>query len=118
MKQANAIEKLNYVSKFSHEFDISKAKQFKDEFQDKKLSVAKRFGTLLKMLSDKSYKLKSSTKVAITGALAYTIMPIDLLPDYIIGLGFADDAVMLKIVLDSALDEIKRYTNLKEVKNG
>jgi uncharacterized membrane protein YkvA (DUF1232 family) len=70
------------------------------------------------MVSDKSYKLKNSTKVAITGALAYTIMTIDLLPDYIIGLGFVDDAVMLKIVLDSALDEIKRYTNLKGVKNG
>jgi hypothetical protein len=35
MKQANVIKRLNYVSKFSHEFDISKAQQFKDEFQDK-----------------------------------------------------------------------------------
>ncbi len=99
---------VNSVSKYANRFNAKEA----EEFKTKTISVAKRFKTLLEMLSDKNYKLKNSTKVAITGALAYTIMPLDLLPDYIIGVGFVDDAVMLKIVLDSALEEIKRYAKV------
>ncbi|MBM3502933.1 MAG: DUF1232 domain-containing protein [Alphaproteobacteria bacterium] len=34
-------------------------------------------------------------KVAIFGALAYFITPIDAIPDFLVGLGFTDDATVL-----------------------
>jgi uncharacterized membrane protein YkvA (DUF1232 family) len=38
-------------------------------------------------------------KGTIAGALAYFIMPIDALPDFIIGLGFTDDAGVIATTL-------------------
>ena len=38
-------------------------------------------------------------KAALVGALAYFVAPIDLIPDIVAGLGFADDAAVLAAVL-------------------
>ena len=38
-------------------------------------------------------------RALLLGALAYFIMPVDLVPDFIAGLGFTDDATVLATVL-------------------
>ncbi|WP_083850276.1 YkvA family protein [Rhodovulum sp. PH10] len=38
-------------------------------------------------------------RIAILGALAYFVLPTDLVPDFVAGLGFTDDAAVLATVL-------------------
>lgn len=102
---------MNEINGYSNNYDESKAKAFQKKAMLN--GIGEKFKTVLKMLTDKSYNLKDSTKVALAGAIAYSVMPIDLIPDYIIGLGYIDDAIVLKLVLDKAKEEIERYKSLK-----
>jgi uncharacterized membrane protein YkvA (DUF1232 family) len=49
------------------------------------------------LLADKT--TPTSTKVALGGLLAYLVSPIDLVPDFIPGLGQLDDVVVAALVL-------------------
>ena len=49
-------------------------------------------------------------------ALAYIISPIDLIPDYIIGLGQIDDAVILGLSLYFLEKDLRKYKEWKEMK--
>lgn len=40
-------------------------------------------------------------KVILLGALAYFVMPVDLVPDFVLALGFADDAVVLMAAVNA-----------------
>lgn len=46
-------------------------------------------------------------RATLLGALAYFIMPIDIVPDFIAGLGFADDAAILAYAIRTVSDHIK-----------
>jgi uncharacterized membrane protein YkvA (DUF1232 family) len=50
-------------------------------------------------------------------ALAYIISPIDLIPDYIIGLGQIDDAVILGLSLYFLEKDLRKYKEWKD-RNG
>jgi len=50
-------------------------------------------------------------------ALAYIISPIDLIPDYIIGLGQIDDAVILGLSLYFLEKDLRKYKDWKD-RNG
>ena len=50
-------------------------------------------------------------------ALAYIISPIDLIPDYIIGMGQIDDAVILGLSLYFLEKDLRRYKEWKD-RNG
>ena len=50
-------------------------------------------------------------------ALAYIISPIDLIPDYILGLGQIDDAVILGLSLYFLEKDLMKYKEWKE-RNG
>lgn len=41
-----------------------------------------------------------SIRLTIAGALGYLILPLDLIPDFIIGLGFTNDLAALGYVVD------------------
>ncbi len=45
----------------------------------------------------------------LLGALAYFIMPLDMIPDFIAGLGFSDDATVLATVLALVVNHIKPH---------
>ena len=47
-------------------------------------------------------------------ALAYIISPIDLIPDYIIGLGQIDDAVILGLSLYFLEKDLQKYREWKD----
>lgn len=51
--------------------------------------------SLLLYYAAKSPHIPRSTKMIIVGALAYLIFPIDLIPDFIPVIGFADDSVVI-----------------------
>jgi uncharacterized membrane protein YkvA (DUF1232 family) len=49
----------------------------------------------------------------IAGALAYVVFPIDIIPDFILGVGFLDDAFVLGFVVKQLTEEIARYKKFK-----
>lgn len=56
---------------------------------------------LILYYSLKSDKVSKKEKALIIGALGYFILPVDLVPDLIPGVGFADDAAALLVVIRS-----------------
>jgi uncharacterized membrane protein YkvA (DUF1232 family) len=52
-------------------------------------------------------KSPAFVKAVLFGALAYFVMPADVIPDFIAGLGFTDDAS----VLIAAMATVKRHIN-------
>lgn len=51
--------------------------------------------SLLLYYAAKSPDIPKSTKMIIVGALAYLVFPIDLIPDFIPVIGFADDSAVI-----------------------
>lgn len=45
-------------------------------------------------------------RAILLGALAYFIAPVDLLPDFVVGLGFTDDAAVLMLAWRSVAEHI------------
>ncbi|MEH7414840.1 DUF1232 domain-containing protein [Neobacillus drentensis] len=70
---------------------------------------------LVKAYTKGEYKnVQPSTIVTIIGALLYFISPIDLVPDFVIGLGLFDDAAVIGFTLkklSKELDEFKKWKN-------
>ena len=50
-------------------------------------------------------------KSLIVGSLLYFIMPIDLVPDYIVGIGWVDDIIILVFLWLALKSEIDAYVN-------
>ncbi len=48
---------------------------------------------------------------AITGAIIYFVSPIDVIPDFIPDIGYEDDALVIKIAIEFAKDELTAYRN-------
>ena len=47
--------------------------------------------------------------VFLTAGLLYFVMPADLIPDFILGTGFLDDAVVVVYVMKAIRDDLERY---------
>ena len=45
----------------------------------------------------------------IAGAIAYFVMPIDVIPDFIPIVGYMDDAMVLKLALEFAGSDLEKY---------
>jgi uncharacterized membrane protein YkvA (DUF1232 family) len=61
--------------------------------------------------------ISAKSIVIFVVALAYIISPIDLIPDYIIGLGQIDDAVILGLSLYFLEKDFRKYKEWKD-RNG
>jgi len=82
-------------------------------FQDLKLLIP-----LIKDYWNGTYRDVSVKSIVIfVVALAYIISPIDLIPDYIIGLGQIDDAVILGLSLYFLEKDLRKYKEWKD-RNG
>lgn len=59
-----------------------------------------------------------STKsiVAIVAALLYFLSPLDLIPDFILGLGFVDDVFIIGLVIKQVTQDLEKYRLWKESK--
>lgn len=64
---------------------------------------------LLNMIRDAEWELSEAEINSIRGALYYFIDPDDLIPDHIPGIGFLDDAMYAKIIVQELRVEIKIY---------
>ena len=65
---------------------------------------------LLKDYAKGDYKDVSWKVVAsISAAVAYFVMPLDVIPDIIPILGYMDDAAVLKLALELATEDLEKY---------
>ncbi len=52
-------------------------------------------------------------RLTLIGALAYFVLPIDVIPDALLGIGFADDLALLTYVLKTVHDSITAEHRLR-----
>jgi uncharacterized membrane protein YkvA (DUF1232 family) len=71
------------------------------------------FFELVKAYSKGEYKhVSPSTIITVLGALIYFVSPLDLVPDFIVGLGLLDDAAVIGYTvkkLSSELDAFRKW---------
>lgn len=73
---------------------------------------------LAHMLQDSDYELPKAPRSEILGALAYFANPEDLIPDQVPGLGFLDDAIMIKILEEEFRQELWGYRQFVKFRTG
>lgn len=83
-------------------------------------ALAKYFNDLceiLELLRDRvtgTYKETPwKTIAALTGALIYVLSPIDLILDFIPGIGFLDDAIVIGLAIKLAQPDLEKYRGWK-----
>jgi uncharacterized membrane protein YkvA (DUF1232 family) len=64
---------------------------------------------LVTMLRDKNFHMERSSRLLIIGALVYFVLPTDLTPDFIPGIGYIDDLAVIMGVLKRLAHEVNRY---------
>jgi uncharacterized membrane protein YkvA (DUF1232 family) len=65
---------------------------------------------LLRAYATGQYKdIPWASLVSIIASVIYFVMPVDLIPDFIMGLGFIDDAVLLGWVVSSVKSDIDSF---------
>lgn len=76
-------------------------------------SMIGRVRTLLELLRDPDYKLSAKSKTLIAAGLIYFVLPTDFTPDFIPGIGYIDDAIVLNIVWRTLADQIELYLTFR-----
>lgn len=121
MNKARAIKELNKRSRKADKIVSNKRKL--DRFlqkAEKKLQRVPKIGNrlsrvvvLISMI--KSYIIREytefplSTAIWIVAALIYFVSPIDIIPDFIPGVGYIDDLAMLGFVIEALNQDILEY---------
>ncbi len=103
---------LQMAKSLADTFHPTKAKEFIQKHQN--AQWYKDALLLYEMITDKEYTISKELYLAIAGALAYAVMPMDVIPDFILGLGFLDDAFVISFVIKKFADEIAKYKASKE----
>jgi uncharacterized membrane protein YkvA (DUF1232 family) len=62
-----------------------------------------------RMLFDGDFDLGGQYRVALIGAFAYLVSPVDLIPEFIPIIGLADDIAVITLALRFCAPEIERY---------
>ena len=75
-------------------------------------ALAEDFLLIVRMIESvmkEEYTLQIWELVKLIGAVAYVLLPLDVIPDFILGLGFSDDVLVVKEVLESMANIITRF---------
>jgi uncharacterized membrane protein YkvA (DUF1232 family) len=73
---------------------------------------------LVQMLQDPDYQLPKTQRSEVLAALSYFANPEDLIPDQVPGLGFLDDAIMIKILETEFKHELWGYRQFRKFRQG
>jgi uncharacterized membrane protein YkvA (DUF1232 family) len=74
---------------------------------------------LLKAWKGGSYRgLSMRTIVSLAATLLYIVSPIDLMPDFIPGIGLIDDAAVLALLLHSIAQDLAAFRGWEQNRDG
>jgi uncharacterized membrane protein YkvA (DUF1232 family) len=73
---------------------------------------------LVDLIQDEEYAAPTRVRNGVLAGLAYFSNPDDLIPDHIPGLGFLDDAIMVKFVEDEFKHELWGYRKFRKARNS
>ncbi len=93
--------------------DFLDSKKHKLHFVDKVIE-------LLEMLSEYSkgnFRLNDAAVGWVIAALAYLILPTDLIPDFLPGIGFTDDAAVFILAFKQLSQELEHFRRWKELES-
>ena len=76
------------------------------------------FGLLDDWIKGRYKVVPTKSIVMIIVAVAYFVFPLDLLPDFIVGLGFIDDVAVLGFVIGQINKDLEDYKEWKELNGG
>ncbi|MFW6029627.1 MAG: YkvA family protein [Halanaerobiales bacterium] len=90
---------------------LRKTRRFLNQKKDriKFLDQVVVFVEMLEAYSDRKYIIDDNSLGLIISSLAYLILPTDLIPDFVIGFGFTDDAAVFIMVFKQLKSEIERF---------
>ncbi len=74
--------------------------------------------SLIQMLEDKDYALPAKIASEILAGIAYFSNPQDLVHDSLPGLGYLDDAIMIKFLEEQFEHELAGYTKFRKFREG
>lgn len=77
-------------------------------------SMLNRVTVLYEMVRDAEYKLDRRSKALIAAGLIYFLLPVDMTPDFIPGIGYIDDALVLSTLWKIVQEQVTRYMSFKE----
>ena len=98
---------------------LDKTRNFIDS-KNHKLSFIDKVSELLEMLSEYSkgnFKLNEAAVGWIVASLAYLILPTDLIPDFLPGIGFTDDAAVFILAFRQLAQELEHFRNWKKLES-
>ena len=104
---------MNYSKIENEDYIVGYSKYYSEEkFHKKILKLAKSagikvlYGSLILYYAVSNEQFPAKERMWIIGALGYLILPIDLIPDFIPVVGYADDVAALIFVLKKVYDHI------------
>ena len=53
--------------------------------------------------------VSSATLISVVAAILYFVVPLDAIPDFILGWGLVDDVAVVSYVMSLVLDELERF---------
>lgn len=92
-------------------------KKLKDdpEMAEGAISDLKLFLAMVKAWITGKFSFQLRTIIMVVAALLYFINPLDLVPDFIIGIGYIDDASVIALVFRRMSKEIDRFKSSMEI---
>lgn len=60
-------------------------------------------------LSGEYRDVSSATLISVVAAILYFVVPLDAIPDFILGWGLVDDVAVVSYVMSLVLDELERF---------
>ncbi|MBX7215839.1 MAG: DUF1232 domain-containing protein [Candidatus Kapabacteria bacterium] len=79
-------------------------------------AMLERVALLYEMIRDREFNVSTRTKALVGAGLLYFVLPSDIVPDFLPGIGYLDDALILTTLWNLVRSEIESYADFRRRK--